>query len=126
MLIDGERETKSFKCKDDVLEVIDLIIAETKQVNEEKGVSFDIANSVISQLPFFGCVNIFFDKDIQRDIQRYVYWEKFGVPPYKGSYGEQPERWIRRVFSIKAALAKKENKEINSARQNNNKIPTKG
>ena len=106
------------------MEVVDLIIAETKQVNEEQGKDFDIANSVVSQMPFFACNNIFFNNDIQKDIQRYIYCEKFGTPPYKGSYGEQPARWVSRSFAIKAALAKKEKREIDASRQNNNKIST--
>ena len=123
-MIDGKREKRTFKCKEDVLEVIDLIIAETKQVNEDQGKDFDIAQSVVSQMPFFACMNIFFDNKIQKDIQRYIYCEKFGIPPYKGSYGEQPARWVGRAFAIKAALAKKEKKEINAAKQNSNKIST--
>ena len=106
------------------MEVIDLIIAETKESNENKGTSFDIAGSVVAQLPFFACNNIFFDKDVQRDIEKYIYCEKFGVPPHKGSFGEQPYKWVSRAFAIKSALAKKEKKEIDAARQNNNKIST--
>ena len=121
-MVDGKREKRNFECKEDVLEVIDLIIAETKQSNEEQGMDFDIANSVVSQMPFFACNNIFFDNDIQRDIQRYIYCEKFGIPPYKGSYGEQPARWVGRAFAIKAALAKKEKREIDASRQNSSKI----
>ena len=102
------------------MEVVDLIIAETKQSNKEQGTDFDIANSVVSQMPFFACNNIFFNNDIQKDIQRYIYCEKFGIPPYKGSYGEQPAKWGVRAFAIKAALAKKENKDINASRQSNN------
>jgi len=123
-LIDGRREKRTFECNEDVLEVVDLIIAETKQANEEQGRDFDIAGSVVSQMPFFACNNVFFDNKIQKDIQRYIYCEKFGVPPYKGSYGEQPANWVSKAFTIKAALAKKEKKEINAAKQNSNKIST--
>ena len=123
-MIDGRREKRTFECNEDVLEVVDLIIAETKQANEEQGRDFDIAGSVVSQMPFFACNNVFFDNKIQKDIQRYIYCEKFGVPPYKGSYGEQPANWVSKAFTIKAALAKKEKKEINAAKQNSNKIST--
>ena len=102
------------------MEVVDLIIAETKEVNEEGGKEFDIAQSVVSQMPFFACMNVFMDNKIQKDIQRYIYCEKFGIPPYKGSYGEQPFRWVTRAFAIKAALAKKEKKEIENVRKNTN------
>ena len=71
-------------------------------------------------MPFFACMNVFMDNKIQKDIQRYIYCEKFGIPPYKGSYGEQPFRWVTRAFAIKAALAKKEKKEIENVRKNTN------
>ena len=104
------------------MEVVDLIIAETKESNESQGTSFDIAGSVIAQLPFFACNRIFFDISIQRDIEKYVYCEKFGVPPYRGPYGEQPAKWVNRAFAIKAALAKKEKREISDGRKNTNTI----
>ena len=116
VLIDGKREKRTFNCEDDVWDVVDLIIEETKQFNEEQGKEFDISTSVISQLPFFGCPNIFFDKDIYRDIQRYIYCEKFGIKPYEGSYGEQPFRWVNRAFAIKTAIAKKEKREIENGK----------
>ena len=43
---------KVFTCKEDVWEIIDLLIEETKEANE-KGKEFDIAKSVNAQLPFF-------------------------------------------------------------------------
>ena len=116
MLVNGERETRTFKSKDDVWQVIDLIIEETKLANE-KGGDFGISESVISQLPFFACQNILMDNKIQKDIERYVYCEKFGVPPYRGSYGDQPAKWVDRSFSIRTAIAKKEKKEINAKKQ---------
>ena len=102
--------------------VVDLIIAETKEFNESQGKEFDVARSVSAQMPFFACNNIFFDKSIQKDIQRYIYCEKFGIPPYKGSYGEQPAKWVLRAFAIKSALAKKEKRELENVKQHNNKI----
>tara|TARA_R100001082_G_scaffold54207_1_gene29626 strand:- start:2783 stop:2911 length:129 start_codon:yes stop_codon:yes gene_type:complete len=42
------------------------------------------------------------------------------VPPYKGSYDEQPAKWVRRSFAIKSAIAKKEKKDINESRKNTN------
>ena len=60
-MIDGKRETWEFKSDDDVFKVIDLIIEETKEFNETGGKSFDICESVISQMPFFACRNILFD-----------------------------------------------------------------
>ena len=119
-MIDGKRETRTFTCKEDVWEVIDLIIEEAKESNEEQGTSFDIAESVVSQLPFFGCKNIMFDASVQKDIERYIYCEKFGVQPYKGSYNEQPAKWVRRSFSIRNAIAKKEKRDINASTKKHN------
>ena len=75
-------------------------------------------------MPFFTCRNIFYDKSIQRDIQRYIYCNETSVPPYEGGYNKQPAIWIDRYFIIKKAFAKKENKVIKDAksRKTNDKI----
>tara|TARA_R100001443_G_scaffold39447_1_gene52751 strand:+ start:2856 stop:3038 length:183 start_codon:yes stop_codon:yes gene_type:complete len=57
---------------------------------------------------------------MQRDIQRYAYCTKTGVPPYSGSYGDQPALWVEKFFIIKNAFAKKERKQIDGKRQSNN------
>ena len=64
-------------------------------------------------MPFFACMNIFFDNKIQKDIQRYIYCEKFGIPPYKGSYGEQPSKWVEKGFLIKSIIERKKTKAMN-------------
>tara|TARA_Y100000590_G_scaffold466960_1_gene644064 strand:- start:2294 stop:2620 length:327 start_codon:yes stop_codon:yes gene_type:complete len=107
---------------DDVWAVADLIIEETNQANEEHNKSFDVAESLVSQIPFFACPSKFMDTTLHTDIERYTYCEKFNIPPYEGSYDEQPAKWIRRSFAIRAALAKKEKKEIDRVKQHNNKI----
>ena len=112
MIIDGERETRTFESKDDVWDVVDLIIEETKNFNDEEGKDFDISTSVVSQIPFFACPNVLFDRDIQKDVERYIYCEKFKVPPYKGSYGDQPQKWVNRSFAIRSGIAKKEKREL--------------
>ena len=61
VLVDGKYENQTFTSKDDVWKVIDLIIAETKEENQ-KGSSFNIASSVMAQLPFFTCTNIMLNK----------------------------------------------------------------
>ena len=86
----------------------------------EKGKEFDIAKSINAQLPFFCCKNIVHDKSIQKDIERYIYSEQFGIPPYPGSYGEQPAKWVDRAFIIKNALAKKQKDQIDATRKDNN------
>jgi hypothetical protein len=120
-LIDGVREKRTFNNMQDVWKVVDLVIEETKQVNIEQGKSFDITESLIAQIPFFACNNRFFDRQVNQDIEKYLYCEKFNVPPYTGSYEEQPALWVRRAFAIKSAIAKKEKKDING-RKNTNSV----
>ena len=57
---------------------------------------------------------------MQKNIERYVYCEQFGISPYPGSYGEQPAKWVDRAFTIKSTLAKKEKDQIDGARKDNN------
>ena len=101
-------------------DIVDLVIEETEKVNREQNREFDITNSLISQIPHFACPNIFMDIKIYRDIEKYIYCEKFNVPPYEGSYDEQPAMWVRKSFAIKSAIAKKEKKDIDATRQNTN------
>ena len=117
ILINGKREVRNFTCKEDVYEVIDLLIEEVKENNLKGGGEFDVAQSVNSQLPFFSCINILQDKDIQKDIQRYVYCTDLGVSPYKGTFGEHPAKWIDKFFIIKQSFAKLEKNEINKAKK---------
>ena len=99
VLVDGKYENQTFTSKDDVWKVIDLIIAETKEENQ-KGSSFNIASSVMAQLPFFTCINIMLSKNAQKDISRFMYVKQFNVPAYKGSYGDQPKKWIEKSFLL--------------------------
>ena len=117
--INDKYEARIFKCDDDVWQIIDLLIQETKEYNE-KGKEFDIAKSVNAQLPFFCCKNILRSRSIQKDIERYIYSEQFSVPPYKGSYGEQPAKWVDRAFIIKKVLANKEKEQIDARTRNSN------
>ena len=120
ILVDGKRETRLFESNKDVWDVIDLLIEEAKEFNEKQGKDLDLCQSILSQLPFFACPNVLMDKNIHKDIERYIYCEKFGLPPYKGSYGDQPYRWVNRSFAIKVALAKREKREIDGARSKKN------
>ena len=110
---------REFTCNDDVWAVIDLLIEETKQMND-KGNEFDIAKSVNSQLPFFSCRNKVLKNEHQKDIQRYIYCKEFGVPAYSGAYGDQPSKWVEKSFVIKNALAKKEKDLIDGSKRQNN------
>ena len=122
MRINGKYETRTFEFSEDVWDVIDLIIEETREFNEKKGKEFDIAKSVNAQLAFFTCNNLLLNREDQKDIERYIYSKEFGIQPYKGSYGEQPASWVDRAFIIKGALAKKEKEQIDGSRNNNNKV----
>ena len=52
VLIDGKYETRMFTSKSDVEAIMELLVDEVKKNNEEGG-SFNIAESVVKQLPFF-------------------------------------------------------------------------
>ena len=81
------------------------------------GKSFDIAGSVSQQLPFFCCVNIMLDRQAQKDISQYLYCKEFGVVPFPGEYGNQPQRWINKVNVIKTAMAKREERANKKAQR---------
>jgi len=108
----GKYIEKEFRSDEDVWFVIDSIIEETKTANEKHGKSFDKARSVSAQLPFFACKNILLNQEIQNDISRYVYCEKFNVPAYSGAYGDQPYRWIQKSMTIGNAVNKRQKKEL--------------
>ena len=116
--IDGKDEMREFKNNEDVWEVIDLLIEETQEFNA-KGKEFDIAKSVNAQLPFFCCRNIVQSREMQKDIERYIYCEQFGISPYPGSYGEQPAKWVDKAFIIKNTLAKKQKDQIDGRKDTN-------
>ena len=82
-----------------------------------KGKEFDVSESINAQLPFFSCRNHIFTKEIQRDIQRYVYCKELGIHPYGGSYGNQPAVWVDTFFIIKSSFAKKESLQINRMKE---------
>ena len=77
------------------------------------GKNFKISSSILSQLPFFACKNIILNKENQDDISRYVYSTEFSCPAYKGSYGEQPAKWVKKSFIIQSTLRDRENKISN-------------
>ena len=113
--ISGSRE-KLFKSKDDVNEVIGLLINEAEEWNE-KGKNFDIGLSVTMQLPFFSCSNLILSKENQKAIQRYVYCNETGTQAYNGAYGEQPYKWLQQYFILKQAFAQKEKAQIDGRRK---------
>ena len=102
-----------FERVEDIWEVIDLLVDEVIESNK-KGESFDVTASVSAQMPFFSCYNNIINKDIQKDIQRYIYTTETNVPPYEGDYGKQPALWVDKFFIIKEALAKYEKRIIDA------------
>ena len=98
---------KVFRSDKDIWDVIELLIAETKEINDG-GKSFDIPSSVSQQLTHFCCINIMLNRQAQRDISQYLYCKEFGVVPFPGDYGMQPIRWINKVNVIKVAMNKRE------------------
>ena len=111
VLIDGKRERRTFTCEEDVHDIIKLLIKETEDFNNE-GKSFDVALSVSKQLPFFSCMNILHNREAQADIEQYIYCKEFSISPYKGSYSEQPKKWVDKMFIIKKAISKREESMI--------------
>ena len=100
-------ETREFRSQDDVWAVIDLIAQETKEFSKQKGKDFDVSKSVISQIQFFTCINHIRNEKYLKLFNKYVYCTETGTPAYKGSYGEQPAKWVQYFFIIKNAMAKK-------------------
>ena len=112
VLIDGSYPMQTFTSNKDVWDVIDLVVEETKEANE-KGGTFNIAESIMAQLPFFACQNLFLTKESQKDISRFVYSKDFSVSPYKGSYGEQPFKWVGKSFVLKNIIERQKSKAVN-------------
>ena len=71
---------------------------------ESKGSKFNILQDIYEQLPFFVCNNHILKQEYQQDISMYMYCKETGVPPYKGSYNEQPKLWLQKYYIIKSAL----------------------
>ena len=111
ILIDGKYETRTFTSDDEVWDVIRLLIDETQEhINE--GSNLHIAESVMAQLPFFACGNIMIDKNAQKDIARFMYARQFKISPYKGSYGEQPKKWVEKSFLLNNLIERRKAKVI--------------
>lgn len=112
ILIEGKYETRTFTSNDEVWDVIRLLIDETKE-NIKQGSNLHIAESVMAQLPFFACGNIMIDQNTQKDIARFMYSRQFNISPHKGSYGEQPKKWIEKSFLLNHLVERKKAKVIN-------------
>ena len=111
VLIEGSYTTRTFTSDDDVWDVIRLLIDETQEHIEE-GSNLHIAESVMAQLPFFSCSNMLIDAKAQKDITRFMYAKQFNTSPYKGSYGEQPKKWVDKTFLLTHLLERQKSKAI--------------
>ena len=116
ILIDGKYETRMFTSNEDVKAIMELLVDEVKE-NNARGSSFNIAESVVKQLPFFACPNVHLNSQAQKDISRYVYSQQFGISPYKGTYGEQPYKWVEKSFLIKKVIERKKAEAMDNGRQ---------
>ena len=115
ILIDGKYQTRMFTSNEDVEVIMELLVDEVKE-NNAKGSSFNIAESVVKQLPFFACPNVLLNSQAQKDISRYVYSQQFGISPYKGTYGEQPQKWVEKSFLIKSIIERKKSEAMNNGK----------
>jgi hypothetical protein len=111
ILIEGKYETRTFTSSDEVWDIIRLLIDETKQHIKE-GSNLHIAESVMAQLPFFACINIMLDENAQKDISRFMYARQFKISPHKGSYGEQPKKWVEKSFMLTHIIERQKAKAI--------------
>jgi len=93
-----------FNNKNDVWDYIGEISEESKEFYKD-GSRFNILRGIYEQLPFFCCNNIILDKEHQKDIAKFLYCQDTGVPPYPGSFGDQPTMWIAKYYIIKEALS---------------------
>ena len=111
ILIEGKYETRTFTSNDEVWNVIRLLIDETEE-NIKEGSNLHIAESVMAQLPFFACSSMIMDAEAQKDISRFMYARQFNISPYKGSYGEQPKKWIDKTFLLTHLLERQKSKAM--------------
>ena len=94
----------TFTSMDDVWEVIRLLKEELIEHNKKSKKKFELHQAIVSHLPFFSCPNHFLSKEYQRDIQKFIYCKKMKVPPFPGSYGNQPKKWIDKCNVIEKML----------------------
>ena len=57
-------------------------------------------------------VHLIVDKDAQKDIGRFIYSRDYSISPYKGSYGEQPSKWVEKSFLMKNLIERKKSNAI--------------
>jgi len=106
----------SFEKDGDVQGIIDELIVEVEQVNKEKGKSFNIAEAIFGQLPFFACKRFLYSNSAQQDINKYSYCSEFNVPAYEGHYGKHPKKWIDKSFYMRSIINRQREKDAESSK----------
>jgi len=111
LMIDGKYPYLTFTKDEDVQGIIDKLIAEVRQVNKEKGKSFNIAEAIFGQLPFFACKRFLYSDSAQHDISKYSYCSEFKVPAFDGPYGKHPKKWIDKSFFMRNIINRQREKD---------------
>jgi len=94
----------TFTSMDDVWYVIGLLKEELLEHNATSNKKFTLHQTIKSHIPFFACPNHFLNRTLQKDIQRYLYCKKMQVPPYPGTFDNQPKKWIDKCNVIEKML----------------------
>ena len=107
-MINNEYQTRVFRTKEDIWSIVDMLINEEKRKNKSQSLDVDSYYAISKQLPFFTCSNHFYSSGNSCLISKFFYCKEFGIPPHKGTYYAQPNRWIESSFLISNCLSKKE------------------
>ena len=88
-----------------------MLIQEIKDNNKESGKTFDVAQSLVYQIPHFACINFFLKDEYQKDVAKYSLSKNHNIPAHSGCYGDQPLRWVKKLFLIESAIQKLQERE---------------
>ncbi len=95
------RQSVTFNSAEDYRNVFLELIAESPE-------KYTVGEQLYRNYRQFACTNHMYDKEIEEMIRRYTYCKETGVPPFSGSYDDQPAWWLE-VYAII-------NSEINAVR----------
>ena len=104
VLVNGKYPVRVFTNKEDIMEALDILIKDIKYTNEQTGKTFNVSSSAFAYIPQFTCPNHFLDQKMQNDINRFVFSKEYKIPPYEGSYGSYPRKWIEKCNKISESL----------------------
>ena len=108
-VLSGEQQV-TFNNKSEVIDYTLRVFREALDFN--KGNSGGAILDTYAQTSFFCNINIFLSNKFQHDLQRYMYAQDTGTPPYKGDYGSIPRIWIDKYHLIKGILTTYNNREV--------------